>query len=55
MTVQTLKTIDLSNLDLEHKQALKMGGDHLGNKMVDVNCFVFHKLSPLTLKQTHKT
>ena len=39
MTVQSLKTIGQSNLDLEHTQALKMCGGHLGNKMVDVKYF----------------
>ena len=33
MTVQSLKTISQSNLDLEHTQALKIGGGHLENKI----------------------
>ena len=55
MTVQSLNIIGQSNVDLEHKQALKMCGGHLGNKMVNVKKFFFQKLSPLTLKQTQKT
>ena len=39
MTVQSLKTINQSNPNLEHIQALKMGGSHLGNKMPDVKFF----------------
>ena len=39
-----------SNLDLKSTQALKMGGDHLENKMADVKFFV-----PLDPKQTQKT
>ena len=32
MTVQTLKTIGQSHLDLERTEALEIGGSHLGNK-----------------------
>ena len=39
MTVQSLKTLDESNLDLEDTQVLNMGGGHLRNKMADVKCF----------------
>ena len=53
MTVQSLKIIGQSNLDLEHTQALKMGGSHLGNKMMDINFFK-KVLSPLTLKRMQK-
>ena len=35
MTVQSLKTIGESSLDLEHAQVLKLGGSHLKNKMAD--------------------
>ena len=45
MTVQSLKTIDHSNLDLECTQALKMDRGHLGNEMADVK-FFFQKLPP---------
>ena len=45
MTVQSLKTFIQSNLGLEHTQALKMGGGHLGNKMVDVK--IFSEVVPL--------
>ena len=34
-----------SSLYLEHTQALKLGGGHLKNKMVDTNYF-FQKLPP---------
>ena len=49
MTVQSLKTIGESSLDLERTQALKLGGSHLKYKMADTN-FFSQKLSPLTLK-----
>ena len=41
MTVQSLKTIDKSSLDLECTQALKMGGGHLGNQIAEVFLFFF--------------
>ena len=41
----SLKTISQSSLDLEHTQALKMGGSHLGNKMADIKN-IFSKLVP---------
>ena len=39
ITVQSLKTIGQSNLDIRHTQALKLDGGHLGNKMADVKFF----------------
>ena len=43
MTVQSLKLIGQTNVDLQYKQALKMDGGDLGNKMADVkkNFFFF--------------
>ena len=38
-----------SNLDLEHTQALKMDGGHLGNKKADTK-ICFQKLVNLVLK-----
>ena len=55
MTAQSLKTIRQSNLNLERTQALKLGGSHLGNKIVEVKVFFSQKWSPFTLKQTQKT
>ena len=49
MTVQSLKKIGQTNLDLECTQALKMGGKHLGNKMVDEK---ISEVVPPDLKQT---
>ena len=36
MSLQSLKTIVQSNLDLKAHTNLKMGGGHFGNKMADV-------------------
>ena len=44
MTVQSLKRIGETSLDLEHTQALKLGIIHLKNKMVDT-VFLF-KICP---------
>ena len=48
MTVQSLKIIGQSNLDLEFTQALKIGGGDLGNKIV-------LEIVSIDPKQTQKT
>ena len=49
MTVQSVRTIGQSNLDIECTKSFKMGGGHLGNKILDVN-FFFSLVVPLDAK-----
>ena len=54
MTVQSLKTIGQSNLDLERTLPLKMAGGHLGNNTAHTKIF-FQKLSLLTPNEHRKS
>ena len=55
ITVQSLKTIGQSTMDLEYTQVLKMGGSYLGNKMGYVKIFLKSSLlDPETKKEDLK-